>query len=255
MNPVRIRRLNEPGLARMAEFLDSFISAPDRPVDFQEDLWPILTGLDTTVHVPNVVQADADRRFPRRYDLAEYLHGLIPRLGLADPTRDQGLWAWLALLWFEQLAPVEKGRRKVGERAKWIPLIGVQRRYYRHAVLGPYIVYASHADAPERAQVLLSEAPNITTSEIYRMFVESSLAGCKPVIEATRALYWDAAAGRLRRGAGIKEAGGSRRLVQVMMQFDRTIDLHLIAPEALLDLLPREFDRFRNGTARRPPRS
>lgn len=252
MNPVRIRRLNETGLARMEDFLDSFAQQPDRSVDFQRDLWPILTGVDTTSHVPNVVQADADRRFPRRFDLAEYLYGLIPNLGLQDPTRDRGLWAWLSLLWFEQLAPVTQRGRRVGERARWLPLIGNGRRYYRHFVLGPYMIYAAHSDAPLRAEVLLSEPPFVTTSEIYREFVESPLVACKPVIEAVRTIYWEPAAGRLKRGVGVKGAGGSRRLVEVLMQFDRTVDLYMIDVDVLLRLLPSEFDRFIGNTPRQP---
>jgi hypothetical protein len=245
MNPVRIRRLNEPGLARMAEFLDSFISAPDRPVDFQEDLWPILTGLDTTTHVPNVVQADADRRFPRRYDLAEYLHGLIPRLGLADPTRDQGLWAWLALLWFEQLAPVEKGRRKVGERAKWIPLIGVSRRYYRHLILGPYEIYLTNQDRPERAAVLLHNPPYKPGELVGQLAATQHIAQSKAAVGAATMLYYDRDRKVLKAGAAGKGPGSPRRYRTVLDHFDRTFDLHSITEEQLLNLLPREFERFK----------
>jgi hypothetical protein len=245
VNPIRVRRFNQQGLTRMREFVDSQTGVNGQTVDFKRDLHPILTDASLTLHVPNVVEADADRTFRRRYDLAEYLHGLIPRLGLADPTRDAGLWAWLALLWFDQLAPVMKGVRRVGEVARWEPQIGNGRRYYRHFILGPYVVFNVHATNPRRAEVLLSEKVSVTTSEIYRECVESPLVGCGPVMDAIRRLYWDSGLGKLKSGAGSKLPGGSRRLLEVLMQFDRTFDLHVIKSDHLLTMLPREFNKYR----------
>lgn len=243
MKPVRIRRLNDTGLARMGDFLDSFLEQPDRPVDFQRDLWPILTGFDTTSHVPNVVQADADRRFPRRYDLAEYLHGLIPGLGLQDPTRDRGLWAWLALLWFEQLAPAVRGERKVGERARWLP--GGGWKYYRHLVRGPYLIFHTNRDQPQRALALLHNPPHTLGEVAAQLAATQDVALSKAATGAATALYYDVTAGTMKRGAGGSGSGSPRRLRTVLDQLDRTYDLQSLTEAALLALLPAEFNRFK----------
>lgn len=245
MNLVRIRRLNDVGLTRMEDFLDSFTSSPDRSVDFQQDLWPILTGLDTTLHTPKIVQADANRRFPRRYDLAEYLHGLIPGLGLADPTRDQGLWAWLALLWFDQLAPVAKGVRKVGERAKWLPEGGW--KYYRHLVLGAYLLYATNHDRPQRALAVLHNPPHTPGELVGQLAATQDVAQSRAAIGAATTLYYDSQRGTMKRGAGGSGAGSPRRFRTVLDQLDRTFDLQSLTEDRLLTLLPSEFDRYKNN--------
>jgi hypothetical protein len=242
MNPVRIRRLNDNGLVRMEDFLDSFAATPARAVDFQKDIWPILTGHDTTSHVPNVVQADADRRFPRRHDLAEYLHGLIPGLGLQDPTRDRGLWAWLALLWFDQLAPANGGGRKVGERAKWLP---DRWKYYRHLVRGPYLIYLTNQDRPQRAAALLHNPPHTPGELVGQLAATQDVAQSKAAIGVATLLYYDSARRTLKHGAGGSGPGSPRRLRTVLDQLDRTYDLQALTEEKLLSLLPAEFNRFR----------
>lgn len=243
MNLVRIRSLNDTGLARMQEFIDSFADTPARSIDFQRDLWPILTGLDTTSHAPSVVQADADRVFPRRYDLAEYLYGLIPRLGLSDPTRDKGLWAWLALLWFDQLAPTVKGSRKVGQQARWLPDSGWN--YYRHLVLGAYLIYATNHDRPQRALALLHNPPHTPGELVGQLAATQDVAQSKAAIGAATTLYYDIERGAMKRGAGGDGAGSPRRLRTVLDQLDRTFDLQSLAEDRLIALLPSEFDRFR----------
>lgn len=237
-----IRKLNEKGIEAMVEYLASMNS--DSPPD-DSARTKILLGKATTELLPEQIEVDASERFPRRYDLAEYLHARVPRLGIEDPTRDQGLWAWMALLWFDQLAPEVKGKRKVGESARWIPAIGTGWRYYRHFVLGPYMIYDAHREHADRSAVLLADPLNVATSEIYRGFVESPFAACKAAVLVAEGLYYDRAKQRLKRGSGVKGAGGSRRLLGVMMQLDRTYDLHSLNEQDLSELLPAEFDVFR----------
>jgi hypothetical protein len=234
----------------MEEFLDSFTATPSRAVDFQKDLWPMLTSPTMTSHAAAVVEADADRVFPRRYDLAEYLHGLIPGLGMPDPTRNPGLWAWLALLWFEQLAPPDaEGIRSPGERARWIPQMGW--KYYRHLVLGPYLIYATCRDDPRRALALLHNPPHTPGELVGQLAATQDVAQCRAAISVATALYYDAERQTLRRGAGGSGPGSARRYRTILDQLDRTYDLHSISEEGLLALLPEEFDRFSPGRRKR----
>lgn len=243
MNLVRIRRLNHLGLERMHELIGSFSESPAKTVDFEREIWPILTGADTTLHAPRVIQADADRIFPRRYDLAEYLFGLVPNLGLSDPTRDEGLWSWLALLWFDQLAPKVKGARKIGERAKWFPESGW--KYYRHLVLGAYLIYSTNHDRPERAMALLFNPPHTPGEVVGQLASTLNIAQSKAAIGTATALYYDSQRSAMRRGKGGSGRGSPRRLRTVLDQLDRTFDLQSLTEDGLRALLPREFDRFR----------
>lgn len=240
----RIRRLNDLGIDRMREFLDSLSS--DTPQQIEEARH-LLTDAATSEAIPNSVDVDSEAVFSRRFDLAEYLVQRVPKLGLPDPARDAGLWAWLALHWFSQLCPVDSdGSRRPGEHARWLPELSNSRRYYRHYVLGPFLVYQAHSDDPHRALVLLSEPVTVSTSELYRGFVEGPMLTCRSAVEAAKALYFDDEKTRLRRGAGAKGPGGSRRLLEVLLQFDRTFDIHSLSASDVLGMLPGEFDGFRS---------
>lgn len=133
-----------------------------------------------------------------------------------------------------------------GEIARWIPQLDNKRRYYRHYTLGAYLVFLAHHESPRRSLVLLSEPVHVSTSEIFREFVESPVLSSSTALNVAARLYLDARTETLRRGVGVKGPGGARRLLDVLMQFDRTFDLHSMSEDRLLAILPAEFSRFRN---------
>lgn len=245
MNEVRIRRLNDEGLKRFHSFLDSFGGDSERPLT---DIDSVLTDLGTTEHVPGIVKADRDAVFTRRFDLAAYLYKRVPSLDLPDPTRDVGLWAWLALLWFEQLAPIEGKSRKVGELAKWIPQPGW--KYYRHVVLGPYLLYSANEDRPERAMAVLFNPPHTPGELVGQLAATQDVAQSKAAIGAATELYYDPVRKEPKRGAGGSGPGSPRRYRTVLDQFDCTFDLQSISALELLQMLPKEFAKFRPSSDR-----
>lgn len=237
---MNLRRLNEAGLERMAAFLDS--QSADKCDDYPVE---ILTSLETSEELVVLIEVDSERHFPRRFEAAEYLYRqLRPMRERAEHLeRDRGVWAWLALLWFDQLCPPDnRGRRKVGVRAQWIPELQNAWRYYRHLVLGPYLILRAHAEYGRLVEPVLCDPVHVSTSEHFRTVVETQqFVTSRAVIGAIGRLYYDPAKGRLVRGAGTKGAGGVRRLGNVLAQLDRTFDLHSLDAESLLGLLPREF--------------
>lgn len=232
-----LRRLNDEGIRRMGGFLDSLTT--DRPERYPED---VLT--DRATSEPLAVSVEVARCiFPRRFEMAEYLWERLSGSGLHEPERDAGLWAWLALYWFELLCPPDRdGRRKPGERLRWIPNIDDWTRTLRHLALGPYAVYAAYAHRTHLVEPLLCDPLPVPTSEIFRLFAENRrLLMCPGVLDVARRLYYDDAAKRLIRGAATKDTGGIRRLVAVLSQLDRTYDLPTLTSADLLRLLPAEF--------------
>ena len=242
MSATRIRRLNDKGLRRMAEFLDSQTTGAPQAYGEAQSL---LTDRETSEGISGVAEVDPRRTFARRFDLAAYLHERVPRLGLPDPTRDAGLWAWLALLWFEQLAPIERGQRKVGERARWIPETDSSRRHYRHLVLGAYTLYHANEDKPDRAMVLLSNPPHTPGEIVGQLAASQGLMQCRSFVGAATRLYFDGERGTFRRGTAGRGAGSAERLRTVMGQFDRTFDLQSLTEDRLIELLPKEFSKFK----------
>lgn len=241
-----LRRLNDEGMDRMAAFLRSLTT--DDPLPYPER---ILTDERYSEALPVSIPVER-RRFDRRFDLARYVYEKLAGSGLHAPERDKGLWAWLALYWFETLCARDRdGRLKPGELARWIPRLDEMRRYYRHLVLGPYLMYRAYADRPYLVEPLLCDAAHVPTGEAYRILIENPrLLLCPSVLGLIRQLYYDPGRRRLTKGAGRKGPGGLRRLAAFLAQLERTYDLPTLPMEWLADILPHEFAQYLPETIR-----
>ncbi len=242
---MRLRRLNDGGLDRMRTFLESLTT--DAPENYVGN---ILTDSVQSEALPVEIDIDEQRHFSRRFELATYLYERLAPLRtpkFMNIERDRGLWSWLALLWFDQLCPPDRnGRLQPGDDSRWIPLQDDPRRYYRHLLLGPYLMYRTHAASPPILEPVLSSALHVSTSEVFRTLIETQqFVTSAPVVTLIGRLYYNARTGRLIRGVGTKRAGGVRRLGDLLRQLDLTFDLHSITTDNLLTLMPEEFQAMR----------
>jgi hypothetical protein len=230
---MKLGRLNERGIERLSRFLDSLTGEAAEPYPAE-----ILDDPDTSESV--AAMEVTVRSFRTRLETAEYLYELLTAARVPSPETDRGLWAWLALFYFEQLCPPGRnGHRRPGERPRWIPVVGDFRRYYRHLLAGPYRVFKAHRDEPERTLALLCGPPN-EVSNVYRELAgRQGLVTNPAVVEAATRLYYDRSKRRLKRGAQ------ARRFAEVLMQLDVAWDLHSMSAEELIEMLPPEFARFR----------
>lgn len=245
---MKLRRLNQLGLEKMGSYLDSLTS--DNPQSYPSSI-PVK---DTTSEdlIPQI-EIDPDIRFPRRFEAAKYLFACLAPLRTSkfrSLEQDRGLWAWLSLLWFQQLCPKDRdGRLRPRERARWIPVLESSRRFYRHLLLGPYVIYRMHSSNPELVEPVLSNKLEVATGEVFRTIVETpQFLSSAPVLALFGRLYYDSNKKRMIRGAGTKGSGGARRLGDLLSQLDRTFDLHTIKADDLLGLLPNEFRSERRAT-------
>lgn len=252
MKPIRIRRLNDEGIRRMEEFIQSLKTETPQTT---EQAHALLTDPETSASLPNSVEVDRDRRFSRRFELAEYLHQTVPRTGVRDFTKDKGLWSWLTLLWFDQVCIAKKagGVRKPGEMHRYIPELDNFRTYYRHLLLGPFVIYGLHEDEPQRALCMLCQSPSIHPDTAEQLASRQDMIQSPAIIATANAFYYDASKRDIRKGATsyFRTGGGSigrpgtvRRLVDLAMQFDRTYDHLACTASAFATLLPDEFERF-----------
>jgi hypothetical protein len=237
---MKLHRFTERGLAAFAEYLNTLAQAPHAPVP---------EGLLDAPQYADVVAPGIgieSKAFANRMEVASYLDRVLSQLSNADVQRDVHLWSWLTLFYFDQVCPVRaNGDRIVGaQRAKWIPEVEESRRFYRHSVLGPYLAFRAHRDAPDRASVLLSDPMHITTSEPFRLFIETTFINMKGPVDLATRFFFNPSTKRLRRGAGVKRAGGLRRYIGVLQQLDVTFDLHRLDAAQLKKLLPTEFNKW-----------
>ncbi len=236
---MRLRRLNDHGLAQAREFLSSLTT--DTPQDWPEDT---LTDPGTSEELQVDVEVE-QREFSSRMELAQYLDGKFEDAGLTGFERDKGLWGWLALFFFDQLCPPDtEGRRKPGELARWIPAVGDFRKYYRHLLAGPCLVYRAHKDHPDSALALLCGPVHKPGDIVEQLASRQELVTNTAVMEVATTLYVDPDTRQPRRGAAGRGGGSARRLADVLNQYDVTWDLYSMTAQELAEMLPPEFDRF-----------
>lgn len=237
---MKLHRFNEEGLRRFGQYLDSLA------VDTR--LLPPIGLLDDRAYAVLVLPGIEieSRQFANRMEVAKYLDQTLSGTTGADVQRDVGLWAWLTLFYFDQVCPQRStGDRKVGaQRATWIPQIDESRRFYRHAFLGPYLAYRAHRDSPDRARVLLADPLHVTTSEPFRLFIETPFINMDAPVELATRFFFNPETRKLRRGTGTKGPGGMRRLLGVLQQLDLTFDIHTLSVKQLQGLLPKEFEKW-----------
>src|SRR5581483_8297431 len=96
-----LRRLNTQGLAAFNAYLDNLET---------NDALPVPTNLlEDPAHTEAVSPAVAleVKPFGSRFAAARYLFETFSTAGLPDIDRDKGLWAWVTLLYFDEVCPIK----------------------------------------------------------------------------------------------------------------------------------------------------
>jgi hypothetical protein len=239
-----VRRLSDTGIARFAEYVDSLSS--EKPLPYPEDL---LESEDDAVPFAVKIEIE-DIRFETRLAAAEYLHGRFSDPRLQGIENETGVWAWLALFYFEQLCKTDdEGNYRPGEMARWIPENDNFRKYYRHLLRGPFSIYNAHREEPARALALLCGPLQEPGDVVEQLSARQELVTNSGVVKLATILYYDPEKKRLRRGAAGRGPGSARRLADLFNQLDITWDLYGMAAEKLVVLLPAEFNKFRQPSA------
>ena len=244
-----VRVLNDEGVRRFASFVDQLRIDPKTPVPF-----PLLNDPATsepTEFVATIERNPLGKAFESAYELGEYLNeGVLADVPKVEISRNYRLWNWLSLYFFDQLCPAVDGERFPRETAAYV--LGKQMvytRYYRHLVRGAWLAVNRHGMF---AKVLLKPisakalAPVAVRTDIpMQLSATQAFVESLSVVKAAYLLYYDEVADKFKKGAGGSGAGSPRRLVSILNQLDRTYDLHAATAGTIVQLLPKEFDRFR----------
>jgi hypothetical protein len=241
------RSLNRIGIDRLRSYLAELragaTSAP--PEELLDD-----AAYSHELPVDVVVEA---KEFGDRLTAARHLNECLRPLGQEITDHDAGLWAWLSLLYFDQLCPKsENGSRRPGQDYRHILAFGYRHRY-RHLLFGPYQIYRRHG---ELAALLLAGALHGESGIYHEIVSRQDLIANKGVLHAAAMLYLDPRRGRPKPGAQAshRKPGTVRRFVRVLQQLDLTYDIYGLSGEQILSLLPPEFDIWRpNREMELPP--
>jgi hypothetical protein len=231
-----LRKLTAKGVAAFRDHLREIRAG----VEFQSN--PALLYVDeySTAVVPRI--EIAAKRFARKIDLAVHLADVLRPIDTPALTADTGLWSWLALFYFDQIAPVgADGKRRPREDYHYIP-DDHHRGHERHLLAGPYRLHRIHG---EHARVLLHPPVHQHGRFVYDLGYRRDFLTNRGLIEAIDRLYWNPRTHRPKPGAGSDRAGSLRRLIAVLQQLELNYDLYGMNASEILALLPREFDVWR----------
>ncbi|WP_419633261.1 hypothetical protein [Thiolapillus sp.] len=231
-----IRKLNGTGLSAFEQYLRDFREGEKLAPPFH-----LLT--DSRYSEPLEDFSYVERReFGTRYEMGVYLTEILEDTDMQSFLGDQGFWSWLALYWFDQLCPARADRsRKPSQIYNYILSSNYNHRP-RHAVRTTWLLVSRYG---ETALFLLSKKPSERGELIEQLAARQHLISCRGVIEVANRLYYDANRRTFKRGAtSTKRKGNIRRYIGYLQQLDLTYDLYSITEEALLNILPEEYEHF-----------
>jgi hypothetical protein len=239
---MKLSKLTQQGLDEFTVFLDNI----NQIADVNQRREEILSTMSVEVDDIECMPIESSSR--SKFKVTEYLATLLDSSSI-PPETDKELWAWLSLYYFETIHKKNKktNEYELGDINRWIPNFDDYKRYYRHLLLGPWNIYRQHnGDESIVAGILAGEIH--TGGDVFEQLASrQELVTSSPVQTVVTELYYDKEKKSLKRGSGSKGPGTPRRLSAVLDQFKMTYDFYTIEPSYLINLLPKEFNRFKSN--------
>jgi len=237
---MKVRRLTQKGIEEFRMYLAAIRSGA-----VAEPPRHLLTAPDASAPVQGSPEIE-ETTFGTRLDAARYLDRAFSGLKLDSIETDVGLWSWLSLFYFDQVCPPGPNRlRKPGRDYRHILEPGY-RHGHRHLLGGDYLVYTVYDLGEGLCKLLLYTPCHVESRFHHELATRQSLITNKGILQAVHDLHLDKKAGRPKRGTLVRNGPGTLfRLIDVIQQLDLTYDLYSMTGEQILQLLPAEFDRWR----------
>lgn len=175
-----------------------------------------------------------------RRDAGEYVDSLRPEI-TGDTADDWAFWSWLGMFHLTDIIPAERRKRLSAEVETFVldpELRRASHDLYRHYLLTSWRLLVQFGD---RVGYLLEQ--DVTdVGDLFRLSTNSpSRFNSLAIPELIVRLYTNQ--GTSRRGH-TRGRGGLRHLLRVLDQLERTYDVYGMTPEALIRILPPDFDRW-----------
>jgi hypothetical protein len=235
--------LNAEGIAQFLKWLETNTAGGPPPATLLDssELTELFAGYSV----------DPSREFATRYDFGVYLNERFAGAAfneLMSPDCD-GLWAWLALVWFPALT--SKGVRRpehyvVARKGSAGSLA------YRHAARTSYELVYIHGDD---ARICLMTPMHTWGDMAEQLASRQTIAHNRGFFRTARELYVHD--GKLKRGAASKPKkpkdrkpgdrvglGSVRRLALALQRLDLTFDTEVMNATLMQAVLPREFAKW-----------
>lgn len=234
---MKIRKLTTTGLSEFRHFIQNLRDG--------QTLQTPMYLLDSDEH-SEAVELDLNVKqeaFASRYEMGEYLVTLFKEQRIHPFIGDSGFWSWLALLWFDQLCPSSNGKRNPSKEYNYI-LSPEYNHRPRHAI---YMTWQLVSHYGHDALFLLGKEMSTRGELTEQMMARQENLSSEGVIRLASTLYLNPETRIFKRGAASRTSAGCiARYIRWLDQLRLTYDLFSITKAELEELLPAEFERFRN---------
>ena len=241
---MKAREFTAKGIRRARQFLDE---AREDPEDRRTPPRDLLEGPEYTRPFRGELTVDRRRQpFASRREIGDYLAPKLKPLGprIADRT---SLWSWLGLFHFEDTVRIVDGAMRLSPLDETFVLDPLDnqnlRGQHRHYLRSAWQLYEVHGD---NAAFLLNQAPTARGDIADRILQSQRIFSSAGIVPLILGLYTDGK--RPKRGFQSRP-GGLRHLLRVFDQLERTYDVYGMSPQALVRILPPEFQLWTNGAS------
>ena len=254
MMDIQIRRLNRAGMREMSEFHRRIYrdnSTEDPPMHLLDDEE---FSSSFVPPVPSSLVVDSSRKFDTQLEVGEYFCSVLNTNEILNSVLyDKGIGSWLALLYFESIcARKSDGTWIANEESRYIPS-DHHRRFYLHHIFSPIVIFAAHR---ERSKLLLNGPSHQISEFTNKLSLHPEVMLNPEMMKVLFQLYWDDETDSPKSGAttnprepGERIADGSlRRFVgpsSFVFQHEPTWDFWEMDAKTILDMLPAEFEKWR----------
>lgn len=234
----RARRLTPEGVRRAREFLDQLRADPSVEPSTPDEVLYDPDSARAFLDAPEVSHIP----LRTRRDAAEYVDSLSPSVTarLAD---DWAFWSWLGMYHLSDIITPDRRQRVSAVHETFIvgeDNFGQRDRHRNYLWISWRIASQFGEDARFSLDRDIMEIGEITRHATESRRVFNSVA----VARLIWALFTDG--DRLKRGAVNKSGRGTlRHLLRVLGQLERTYDVYGMELDALLAILPPDFDRWK----------
>jgi len=235
-----LRKLNKEGLKEFEQFIENLRNGVKQNIP--ENLLTNTSTSETLLHEINLERGN----YGNRYDLGIYLNNQFNNINMQEYIGDIYFWSSLALFWFDQLCPERaNGLRTPSMIYNYILSENYNHRP-RHSIYTTWQLVNRYG---EDARFLLCKELSVRGELIEQMMARQYFMSCEGVMRAASKLYYDEEKQFFKKGAAArKSAGCVYRFIAFLQQLEMTYDLFSISSEDLINLLPPEFNRFREPT-------
>ena len=235
----RARRLTQEGVDRAKEHLAAIRADPFMDVAAPQDLLQEARFAEPIEDGPEVYHLPIQTR----RDAADYLMGLTPAIS-ADAVDDDAFWSWLGMFHLQDLVLAPKERSSLTPMDETFVINPADqlslRVEWRHCLRSTWRV----ADRYGESAAFILDRKILEFSEITRFTLQfKRVFNSEGIVPLILALYTRGA--RTRRGFS-NNVGGIRHLVRVLDQLELTHDVYGMKAEALMEILPAEFERWKS---------